>query len=196
MLDGRLVIIFDGWLIDLDALGFNDISNPMLEACKISGRKGIGFRNDWNQVDTGAQALHDFDVQRLQGVTGGADEVEAGMDSKIDLVLSPGLLLLQHVGFVLVVEEFDDWHPGIAIVDIVAKTRGVDHRQTHYHRQLRSVYGKTISCTFEELFLQLSLCNLNLNSLINLLGMASLVVLIVLDGGGEEGVDEGGLAQA
>ena len=44
--------------------------------------------------------------------------------------------------------------------------------------------------TFKELLLQLCLGNLNLNSLVNLLVMAALVVGIVLDRGGEEGVDE------
>ena len=50
--------------------------------------------------------------------------------------------------------------------------------------------------TFEKLLLQLSLCDFDLNSLIHLLCMTSLVILVVLDGCGEEGVDEGCLAQA
>ena len=50
--------------------------------------------------------------------------------------------------------------------------------------------------TLEELLLKLSLGNLNLDSLVDLLLVALLVVGIVLDGGGEEGVDECGLAQA
>ncbi len=57
------------------------------------------------------------------------DEVEAGMDSQINLVDPARLLLLQHVGFVLVVKEFDDGHPGITIVDIVAKARSIDDRE-------------------------------------------------------------------
>ena len=51
-------------------------------------------------------------------------------------------------------------------------------------------------CTLEELLLQLGLGNLNLDGLVDLLLVSSLVVGIVLDGGREEGVDEGGLAQA
>lgn len=49
--------------------------------------------------------------------------------------------------------------------------------------------------TLEELLLQLGLCDLNLDGLVDLLLVSSLVVGIVLDGGGEEGVDKGGLAQ-
>lgn len=50
--------------------------------------------------------------------------------------------------------------------------------------------------TLEKLLLKLSLGDLNLDSLVDLLLVSTLVVGIVLDGGGEEGVDEGGLAQA
>jgi hypothetical protein len=50
--------------------------------------------------------------------------------------------------------------------------------------------------TLEELLFQFSFCDLNLDSLVNLLGVSSLVVGIVLDGGGEKGVDEGSLAES
>ena len=50
-------------------------------------------------------------------------------------------------------------------------------------------------CTFEELLFELSLCDLNLDRLVHLLVVAALVVGVVLDGGGEEGVDEGCLAE-
>lgn len=49
--------------------------------------------------------------------------------------------------------------------------------------------------TFEELLLKLGLGDLNLDSLVDLLCVATAVVGVVLDGGGEEGVDEGGLAE-
>jgi hypothetical protein len=49
--------------------------------------------------------------------------------------------------------------------------------------------------TLEELLLELSLGDLNLNRLVHLLVVSSLVVGIVLDGGGEEGVDEGSLSE-
>lgn len=52
------------------------------------------------------------------------------------------------------------------------------------------------SYTLEELLLKLGLGDLNLNGLVNLLLVATLVVGVVLNGGGEESVDEGSLAQA
>lgn len=62
--------------------------------------------------------------------------------------------------------------------------------------QLYAAKPELISPTLEELLLKFSLGNLNLDRLVNLLGMAPLVVCIVFDGGREEGVDEGGLSQA
>jgi hypothetical protein len=50
--------------------------------------------------------------------------------------------------------------------------------------------------TLEELLLQLSLCDLDFHGLVYLLVVAALVVGVVLNGGGEEGVDEGRLSKA
>lgn len=50
--------------------------------------------------------------------------------------------------------------------------------------------------TLEELLLELSLCDLNLDRLVHLLHVSALVVGIVLDSGREEGVDEGRLSEA
>jgi hypothetical protein len=50
--------------------------------------------------------------------------------------------------------------------------------------------------TLEELLLELGLGDLDLDSLVDLLCVTAAVVGVVLDGGGEEGVDEGGLAEA
>lgn len=49
--------------------------------------------------------------------------------------------------------------------------------------------------TLEELLLELGLCDFNLDSLVNLLLVTTAVICVVLDGGGEESVDEGGLAE-
>ena len=53
-----------------------------------------------------------------------------------------------------------------------------------------------LALTLEELLLKLGLGDLDLDGLVDLLRMTAAVVGVVLDGGGEEGVDEGGLAQA
>ena len=107
----------------------------MLKTREISGAKSIGLGNDGNEVDTRAQALHNLNIQRLQGVSGWADEIQAGVYTHIDLVCTPRLLLLQHVRLVLVVEKLDDRLPGIAVVDIVTKSRGINNSQANYTAQ-------------------------------------------------------------
>lgn len=64
-------------------------------------------------------------------MSGGSDEVEAGVDTHIDLVRTTGLLLLEHVGFMLVVEELDNGLPRIAVVDIVSEARGINDGQAN-----------------------------------------------------------------
>jgi hypothetical protein len=46
--------------------------------------------------------------------------------AEVDLVLAARLLLLEHIGLMLVVEELDDGHPRVAVVDVVAEAGGVD----------------------------------------------------------------------
>ena len=56
-------------------------------------------------------------------------------------------------------------------------------------------YERSERCTLEELLLELGLGDLNLDGLVHLLVVSSLVVGIVLDGGREESVDEGCLSE-
>ena len=120
----------------------------LLELGQVGRAKGICLGDDRDQVDTGAEPLHDLNIQRLQGVAGWADEVEAGMHTKVDLVLTARLLLLKHIRFVLVIEELDDGHPRVAVVDIVAKARSVDNRQSHYRRHYVSLGHQTRAQTW------------------------------------------------
>ena len=63
-------------------------------------------------------------------------------------------------------------------------------------RQPMNVFDPvSILYTFEELLLKLSLCDLNLDRLVDLLGMAATMVCVVLDGSREEGIDEGCLSE-
>lgn len=142
-----LVVLFKWWLVDLDALGLDDSSYLiglasdsrqlrnstyfLLELGQVGWAQSIGLCNNWDQVDSGAETLHHLNVQRLQCVSGWADEVEAGMYTKIDLLGTAWLLLLEHIRLMLIVEEFDNWLPGIAVVDIVAKAGSVNDGQSN-----------------------------------------------------------------
>lgn len=53
----------------------------LLELGQVGRAQGVGLGNDRNQVDTRAEALHNLDVEGLQGVAGRADEIQACMDT-------------------------------------------------------------------------------------------------------------------
>ena len=59
-------------------------------------------------------------------MAGGTDEVEASVDTEVNLFGSAWLLLLKHIGFMLIIEELNDGLPRVTIVHIVAKSRGID----------------------------------------------------------------------
>lgn len=87
-------------------------------------------------------------------MSSGSDKVQAGMYTKVYFVDTARLLLLQHIGFMLIVQELNDWHPGVAVVDIVSKARGINNSQSN----CRSVNKTESTCRFmfstlEELFL-------------------------------------------
>jgi hypothetical protein len=142
VLHGGGIVVLERWGVDLDALGVDDLAHlipvsigssfggratyALLELEQVCWAQGVGLGNDGDQVDAGAELLHDLDVEGLQGVASGADEVQAGVDTEVDLVCAARLLLLEHVGLVLVVEELDDGLPRVAVVDVVAEARGVD----------------------------------------------------------------------
>lgn len=65
-------------------------------------------------------------------MAGRPDKVQAGVDTKIDLIGAARLLFLQHVRLVLVIEELDDGLPRVAVVDIVAEARGVDDSEADW----------------------------------------------------------------
>lgn len=57
----------------------------------------------------------------------GPDEVQTGVNSQVALLCPLRLLFLAHVSLVLVVNEVDDRRPRVAVVDVVAEARRVDH---------------------------------------------------------------------
>ncbi len=59
-------------------------------------------------------------------MTGGANEVQASVNAKVTLLAALGLLFLNHVRLMLIVNEVDDGRPRVPVVDIVTKAGGVD----------------------------------------------------------------------
>lgn len=119
------------------------------------------------------------------------------MYTEIDFVHTAGLLLLKHIALMLIVQELDNWHPRVAVVDIVAETWSVDHGKTDCEKVNCCLSLHRLSTrTLEELLLQLCLRDFDLNRLVNLLGMSALVIGVILNCGREECVDLRGVSFA
>ena len=132
-------------------------------------------------------------------MTSWADEIQASMYTEVDLFGSARLLLLKHVRLMLIIQEFDDGLPRIAVVDVVPETGSVDNGEANYGRLVmvcRRYWLYGYGCTLEEFLLELSFCNFDFHSFVNLLGVPSSMVCVIFDGGGEEGVYERRLAKA
>lgn len=69
-------------------------------------------------------------------MAGRSDEEQARMYAEVALLRSLWLLFLPHVYFVLVVNEINNGSPRVAIVDVVSKTRRVNHGQFDVERLL------------------------------------------------------------
>jgi hypothetical protein len=82
------------------------------------------------------------------------------VDTKVTLLATLGLLLLNHVRLMLVVNEVDDGGPRVAVVDIVTETGGVDYSELD----------------LKLLLLELSLDDLDFRELVELLVVASVVI--------------------
>ena len=109
------------------------------------------------------------------------------MNAEINFIHTAGLLLLQHVRLMLIVQEFDNWHPRIAVVDIISEARCVNDSEADCKScQWQLNRGKNLqNCTFKELFLQFSFCDLDFDGLVHLFCVSALVIGIVFDCGGE-----------
>jgi hypothetical protein len=60
-------------------------------------------------------------------MTGRPDEIQASVDPKVALLAALGLLLLDHVRLMLVVNKVDDGRPRVTVIDVVSKTGRVNH---------------------------------------------------------------------
>lgn len=56
-----------------------EFSYPLLEFREVCGAESICLGNDGDKVHSGAEPLHDLNVEGLEGVACGADEVQAGV---------------------------------------------------------------------------------------------------------------------
>jgi hypothetical protein len=79
--------------VSIGPLSLRNGAYSLLEHRDLLVGQGIGLGNDRNQVDFGVQAAHDFDVEGLEGVASGLDEVDTGVDAVVDDVHTVHLIL-------------------------------------------------------------------------------------------------------
>lgn len=126
------------------------------------------------------QALHDLDVQGLQGVASGLDEEDAGMDAVVNNVHAVDLVLGIEVGVKALLDVVDDGAPRLVVVDEVAEARGINNGQAETHAGLLNVGAD----------------GLDGDGLRDDVEAGALALLRGVEGGVEERVDEGRLAEA
>lgn len=84
VLSRSLVVGFHRWSVGVNGLDLNSLTDltqvlagslgftrrlvtySLLEDVQVLGGHGVGLGNDRNEVDSGAETLHDFNVQRLE----------------------------------------------------------------------------------------------------------------------------------
>lgn len=76
------------------------------------------------------QPAHNLNVEGLQGVTGGLDEVDARVDTVVDDVGTVDLVLGLEISVVSLFNVLDNRTPRVIVVHKVTKARRVDDGQT------------------------------------------------------------------
>lgn len=85
--------------VEADVVESKFVSDSVLESLTLLQGQSIGLCDDGNDVDNLAQLLQDNDVNRLEGVACGLDEVQAAVDTSIlDVAVALGGELLAQVG--------------------------------------------------------------------------------------------------
>ena len=126
------------------------------------------------------QAAHHLNVQRLQGVTGGLDEVDTGVDAVVNDVAAVDLVLGLEVGVVALLDVLDNWAPRVIVVDEITEAGGVDNAQAET----------------DTVLLNIGAGGLDRHGLGDNIGVGTGALLRRVEGGVEQGVHEGRLSEA
>jgi len=103
------------------------LSDALLEDGPLLQCQTVCLGNDWHHVDEFAKLLQDNNVNRLETVTSGLDEVQAAVNAGIlDVAFALCRELFVQVGSILIFDVLDDWLPTPVIVHQVAVTWCID----------------------------------------------------------------------
>lgn len=153
--------------------------DTLLESLALLGGQGIGLGNDGNDVDNIRQLLQDDNINGLQGVSRGLDEEQTAVNTSVlDVAITLGSQLLAQVGRVLILDVFDNGVPASVVVDEISVSRGIDNVHLEADAVLLDDVGNGV----------------DLGGLAD--GLIGLETTLGFEKvGGEDGVDQGRLAQ-
>jgi hypothetical protein len=153
---------------------------PLLEHGNLFVGQGVGLGDNGDEIDFGMESSHNLNIQGLERVTGGLDEVHASVDAVIDNVHAINLVLRIEIRNEASLDVIHDGAPRLVIVDKVTETRGVDDSQAQTNTVLLDISGD----------------GLDRNGLGNDIERRALLLLRRVERGVEEGIDECGLSEA
>lgn len=127
----------------------NILHDQLLRLGQFCGGEGVGLADDGDDINTGRQALHQFDIELAEAVASGCDEVEKHVNAIVPetgVTLDPGLLCKNII--VLALKVADNLAKAISgvlvgrgavgfvrgdmpglVVNLVTETGGVDDGQ-------------------------------------------------------------------
>lgn len=158
----------------------NGSTYALLEQGDLLVGQGIGLGDNGDQVDLGVQAAHNLDVQRLQRVACGLDEVDTGVDAVIDDVAAVDLVLSLEVGVETLFDVLDNRAPRVVVVHKVAKSGGINNAQAET----------------DTILLDIGAGGLDRHGLGDDIGVGAGALLRGVERGVEQGVDESRLSEA
>ena len=119
--------------------------NPILKQLPLLQRQTVRLRNHRNHIHRLAQLLQHHNINRLERVAGGGDEIQAAMDASVlNVALALRGELFAQVGAVLVLDVLDDGVPAAVVVDEVAVAGRVDDIETEAHAVLFNDVGNGV----------------------------------------------------
>ena len=108
-------------------------THSLLERQNFLVGQGIRLGDDGDQVDLGVKALHNLNIQRLEGVTSGLDEEHTSVNAVVDNVHPVNLILRIKISVESLLNVVHNRAPRLVVVNEIAETRCVDNSQPKAH---------------------------------------------------------------
>jgi len=130
----------------VDSIGIQLLDDLRLESLQLNLGNGVRLGDHRNDVHLAVQLLHAHQIQRLESVPGGADEVQADVDAAVVArhQRSLDLQLLLQIVLELGVDVVDHRFERVVLVDLVAIAHCVTDGQLESHIALLQLVGVSL----------------------------------------------------